>query len=80
MRLVDLHFVKKYERKRNMTQLQIKEEKQRKFLQKTKENLFKIVDIADRFGSQTGTKDDDVSTEAQTEVADGAPPTADANF
>ena len=79
MRKVDSHFVKKYERKRNMTQLQIKEEKQRKFLQKTKENLFKIVDIADRF-SQTETRDDDVSTEAQTEVADGTPLTADANF
>ena len=51
MKKVDKHFVQKYERKRNMTQKEIKEEKQRKFLEKTKENLFKIVDIADRFGS-----------------------------
>ena len=34
-----------------MTQAQIKEAKQRKFLEQTKESLFKIVDIVDNFGS-----------------------------
>ena len=47
-----------------MTQLQIKEDKERKFLQKTKESLFKIVDIVDSFGGSGGNKEDDMSTEA----------------
>ena len=64
MKKVDQHFKLKYERKRNMTQLQIKEDKERKFLQKTKESLFKIVDIVDSFGGSGGNKEDDMSTEA----------------
>ena len=63
-----------------MTQLQIKEDKERKFLQKTKESLFKIVDIVDSFGGSGGNKEDDMSTEAQTEVADGTPLTVDDGF
>lgn len=47
MTKVDRYFQQKYERRRNMTVQEIKEEKQKKFLQRQKESLFRLVDNID---------------------------------
>jgi chromatin segregation and condensation protein Rec8/ScpA/Scc1 (kleisin family) len=47
MKKVDEHFAQKYDRRRNMTATEIKEEKEKKFLERQKERLFGLVDNLD---------------------------------
>lgn len=54
MKKVDKHFKAKYDKRRGMTDEQIKVEKQKKFLQRQKERLFGMVDHLD-YIKQVGT-------------------------
>lgn len=56
MKRVDKHFDAKYDRRRNMTVKEIREEKQKKFLERSKQKLFNIVDNIDYIKAKASLK------------------------
>lgn len=76
MKKVDKYFIGKFEQERNMTVEEIKEQKEKKkFLQRQKEHLFKIVDHIDKIDpllkkqdTITGSTDEEASKEVTEET------------
>ena len=68
MKKVDAYFMKKVERRRNMTEVEIKEEKEKKkaFLKRQKNKLFGLVDKLDTLEKVTDSVTDTVTAVTET--------------